>query len=133
MNCAAIQRSLLSCERPEQPPLEVCRHLVGCDACRDCQRRLVEVEQQLPLLPVPPSTGREAFVARVRAGEVPVAGRSGVLPLWLQRSRPPLKERGLKKLALAFALAAALSAFALGWWAWPHAVDPYKARQEQRN
>jgi hypothetical protein len=138
MNCATIQRSLLSCERPDQPPVELRRHLAECDACRALQRRLVQLEEQLPLLPVPPSSGREAFLQRIRAGDA-VADPAAGPTIWLQGK--PLKERGLQKLALALAMAAALAVFALGWWAWPHqgtvsrnvAVDGVKARQQHRD
>jgi len=155
MNCAKSEHCLLSCERPEQPPTEVRRHLAQCPACRALQRRLVEVEQHLPRLPVPPAPGRAAFLARVRAGDIPAAGPADTSPK-RQRGDGPvagapgschrpagslphtLKERALRKVALAFALAAALAAFALGWWAWPHDSDPagrspIAARQQQRD
>jgi hypothetical protein len=37
---------------------------------------------------------------------------------------PGPKERGLRKLSLAFALAASLLVFALAWWSWPHNPIP---------
>jgi hypothetical protein len=139
MNCEQIQHCLLNCERPEQPPVEVRRHLARCADCRASQRRLVELEQRLPQLPVPPSAGREAFLARVRAGDLPAPAGSSVLSLWLRRDKPR-KERGLRKLALAFSLAAALAVFALGWWAWPHnaggpasPMSPLATRQKERD
>jgi hypothetical protein len=49
---------------------------------------------------------------------------------------PGPKERGLRKLSVAFALAASLLIFALGWWAWPHNNNPNPTRQltqEQRD
>jgi hypothetical protein len=36
------------------------------------------------------------------------------------RPGPGVREGGRQKLAVAFALAAALAVFAVGWWAWPH-------------
>jgi len=123
MNCDKIQYSLLASATPEQPAAEVRHHLSHCGACRALQRRLVQVERQLPLLPVPSSSRRDLFVRQVQQGEgLP---RPAVLTsdLW-RRPRPSPKERGMQKVALACALAAALASFALAWWAWPHKETP---------
>ena len=139
MNCAKIQRSLLASENPGQPATEVVLHLARCAECAALQRRLVEVERQLPLLPVPPSARRAVFLRQVQLGETVLEPTISTSDLWLS-SRPPAKERGLQKLALAFALAAGLVVFALGWWAWPHkdtqshrTLDPIVSRQLQRD
>lgn len=121
MNCATTQRQLLAAERPDRPDADLRAHLAACPACRALQRRLLQIERQLPNLPVPPSTARPAFVRHfldeVSDSPTPPPVR---LPLPLSAAGTRAKDRALKKLALAFALAAALLVFAIGWWAWPH-------------
>lgn len=112
MNCDAAQRRLLAAEQPDRPTDEVRRHLDGCPACRLLARRLVQVERQIPLLPVPPSLGKEVFIRRFRRSAAPVV-LHGPIP-W---SIPP-KERGLRKLSLAVAIAAVLAVFAIGLWSY---------------
>ena len=82
------------------------------------------MEQQIPALPVPPSSARDAFVRRFRTTNGPVV-RHVALP-W---PTPP-KERGLQKLSVAVAIAAVLAVFTLAWWSWPHG-PPVPSRQEQ--
>jgi hypothetical protein len=141
MNCLKIRNRLLADPTPAQPSVEVLRHLGRCAACRSLQRRLVEVEKQLPMLPVPPAPGRAAFLRRIRQGEGVLAPAVSTSDLWLN-PRPRDKERGLRKVALAFALAAGLLILALGWWTLPHTpsglssknpIDPYKQRQNKRD
>jgi hypothetical protein len=145
MNCHTAQRRLLGSERPDEPSAEVEGHLAACAACRAWQQRLAEVERLLPLLPVPASAARGELVQRVLSGPLPPPAEPApgppVPPLLSRPSLPtaPPKERGLRKLALAFALAAALGAFAVGWWAWPHeapgllpALDPVALQREER-
>ena len=117
MNCDAARRRLLAEERPDQPADDVRRHLAACPACRALSRRLTLLERQIPRLPVPPSSAKSAFLRRfVRTGG-PVVRR---LPLpW----PTPVKERGLKKLSLAVAIAAVLAVFTLAWWSWPHVAS----------
>ena len=89
------------------------RHLAACPACRVWGRRLALAEQQIPLLPVPASSAKDAFVRRFRRTGGPVVRR---VPLpW----PTPAKERGLRKLSLAVAIAAVLAVFTLGLWSWP--------------
>jgi hypothetical protein len=123
VNCTVIQRRLLSLEQPEQPPAEIKSHLAQCPSCRTWQRRLVQMERQVPLLPIPPSTMKEQFVQRflgTPSGES--ARRTIADPTTLSHYNlaPGPKERALRKVSLAFALAASLLVFALGWWSWPH-------------
>jgi hypothetical protein len=145
MNCDTAQRRLLGSERPDEPSPEVEAHLADCAACRAWQQRFLEVERSLPLLPVPASAARGELVQRVLSGPLPPpaepAPEPPLLPLLSRPSlpAPPPKERGQRKLALAFALAAALGAFAVGWWAWPHqggggpgAQDPVALQREER-
>jgi hypothetical protein len=114
MNCTAIRKRLLACEQPDFPPPEVRDHLTDCADCRALQQRVVQIERQITELPVPASEGRASFVLRFLAGD------EAFRPL---HPSPGLrhKENGRLKAAVAFALAAGLAAFALGWWAWPQA------------
>jgi hypothetical protein len=114
MNCTAIRNRLLACEQPDFPPPEVREHLADCAACRAVQQRVVQLEQQIVALPVLPSDGRAAFVLRFLAGD-----EAGGSPA--RRPGPRLKDNVRRKVALAFALAAGLAIFALGWWAWRQA------------
>ena len=123
MNCTIIQRRLLSAEQPDHPPTEILDHLAECPRCREWQLRLVRMEQRIPLLPVPPSTAKAELLARILSANPRAVVRQIVAV------RPPArwssmtngqKERGLRKMSVAFALAASLLVFALAWWAWPH-------------
>lgn len=75
---------------------------------------MVQIEQQIAAMPVPASDARASFVLRFLAGE---EAFRPVRPSQVLHS----KETGRLKAAVAFALAAGLAAFALGWWAWPPA------------
>jgi hypothetical protein len=115
MNCDRLRRVVLAAERPEPPPLEVRPHLSGCSSCRDWLRRLGTIERQMSLLPVPPSEGKERLLRQLRdvaPGRAPFHGQSVPLPAGS-------KERALRKLAVAFALAATVAAFAVGLSFWP--------------
>ncbi len=123
VNCTVIQRRLLTAEQPDQPAADVQGHLDQCPACRAWQRRLVQVERQIPLLPVPPSTAKAELLQRILDTGPRETVRSAVAERpTLPRSplAPGPKERALRKLSVAFALAAALLVFALGWSVWPH-------------
>jgi hypothetical protein len=113
MNCDAARRLLLD-EHSGRSSDDVRRHLLGCAPCRLLAQRLTQVERQIPRLPVPPSSARDAFMRRFRASTGPVV-RHVALP-W---PTPP-KERGLQKLSVAVAIAAVLAVFTLAWWSWPH-------------
>jgi hypothetical protein len=62
MNCKVIQRRLLGTESPDHPGAEVQAHLDQCAPCREWQSRLLQVEHQVARLPIPASTGRDAFL-----------------------------------------------------------------------
>jgi hypothetical protein len=113
MNCDAARRRLLADEHPDRPTDDgVRRHLAACSACRALARRLAQVEGRIPHLPVPPSSAKAVFVRRFLRAGGPVVRR---VPL----SWPtPVKERGLKKLSLAVAIAGVLAVFAIGLWSW---------------
>ena len=65
MNCNLVQRRLLSIEDPAEAPADVRAHLACCQPCRDWQGQLVQLEQHVPLLPVPRSRGKRRFLARL--------------------------------------------------------------------
>jgi hypothetical protein len=71
MNCEIIQRRLLGVENPARPPAELQAHLDSCGACRDWQGRLLQVETNIPRLPVPASETRDVFLRSLTA---PAAG-----------------------------------------------------------
>jgi hypothetical protein len=115
VNCTIIQRRLLAAEQPERPAAEVQSHLAECPACRAWHRRLLHLERHIPLLPVPPSEGKAELLRHLLR-----AAPREALPPTLRWATAGAKERALRKLSLAFAMAAALLLFALAWWAWPH-------------
>jgi hypothetical protein len=125
MNCDTTRRQLLASLQPEKPSAEVRAHLALCPACRSLHRRLVQIERQLPLLPVPPSEARDALVQTILEEPAPVPeplpapARPTVRLPW-QASRGS-REGGRQKLALAFALTAALVLIALTLLLWPQA------------
>jgi hypothetical protein len=123
VNCTIVQRRLLSTEQPEQPPTDLLGHLADCSSCREWQRRLVRMEQRIPLLPLPPSTAKAQLLERILSASPSEMVRSVVAvrpPARWSTATSGTKERGLRKMSLAFALAASLLIFALAWWAWPH-------------
>jgi len=69
MNCQQCQRHLLSCERFDSQPPEVAGHLVECLDCRKWQKRLLQIESQVPALPLPVSQGKEQFVHSFLQGD----------------------------------------------------------------
>jgi hypothetical protein len=143
VNCTVIQRRLLAAEQPAQPPAEVKSHLAQCPSCRTWQRRLIHMERQLHELPVPPSTAKDELLERILGTPSGASSRTKIADtpvLWRSSLAPGPKERGLRKVSVAFALAASLLVFALAWWSWPrdavhivnrqHAAD--RARLEAR-
>lgn len=119
MNCTVIQRRLLLAEQPEQPPAEIKSHLAQCPACRAWHLRLVQMELLIPQLPVSPSTAKTQFLERMKEESGRTKQNALVHPSSFTL-RPFKKERGLRKLSVAFAMAASLLVFALAWWSWPH-------------
>ena len=136
MSCMVIQRQLLSAEQPEQPAADIKSHLAQCPSCRAWHRRLVQMERQIALLPIPPSTARHSFLQRLTGTSSCATGRQAIADpatLWRSPLVPGPKERALRKVSLAFALAASLLVFALAWWSWPHEhiAAPQIDQQEQ--
>lgn len=116
MNCNQVRHTLLGQERPDHPGPDEARHLANCPACHTWLRRLVRLERQLALVPVPECAPPVAFLERI-AGDT-------TTPLVTPPLRPAndqrrIREAGRQKLALACALAATLAMFTFAWWAWP--------------
>lgn len=78
MNCQTVQNQLLILEDPAKPDEAVRIHLRDCAPCQRWQRRLLQLERHVPLLPVPPSLAREAMVQRFLAGIAPTSGTNGI-------------------------------------------------------
>jgi hypothetical protein len=126
MNCQHVQRRLLAAERPEQVGADLKRHLAECPSCLALQGRIVQLESDLPHLPVPVSTRRAAFVANFvqqTPAELPASDRPTLPLVKLDRRATPVKERGHRKLAVALAVAACLAFLAVGLFAYQMAPD----------
>jgi hypothetical protein len=115
MNCNLIRKHLLGSEQPNRPPTPVADHLAECAPCREWHRQLVRMEQLVPHLPVARSSGKIDLVREVLHGPAYGPHRPGEPTEGWQR-----KERGLRKLAVAAALAAGLLICAFGIWLWRH-------------
>jgi hypothetical protein len=98
------------------------------------------MERQVRQLPLPPSTAKEQFLERMKE-EGGRMNKAILIPIHPSAFllHPFKKERGLRKLSVAFALAASLLIFALAWWMWPHKpvtspdlVQIEQAKLEQR-
>jgi hypothetical protein len=114
MRCATAREQLFGAERPGQPSQALATHLEGCRDCRALQWRLERLERDLPRLRVPPCPPPAALLERV------LHGPEGALVRVPARAwhRPDRRQGGRQKLALAFALAASLAVFAVGWGMW---------------
>lgn len=139
MSCSAIQNELLGSDNPAEPSAAVRAHLARCRVCRAWHRRLLQMEEQLPQLPVPVSAAGSRLVRQIldtpSGSELPAP----LLRPQLRLVLPPAaraRQRGQQKVALAFALAAAMLFFAVCWWAWSRHGDstgaPLVASLEQR-
>jgi hypothetical protein len=123
MSCDATRRQLLSAEHPDRPPPALRPHLAECASCRDWLSNLSEIELRVPYLPVPPSDSAKARLLKLLREPPLVPESMRVVPPVLPFTPP--KERGLRKLSVALALAAAVVLFAVGLSAWPrHGVAP---------
>jgi hypothetical protein len=110
MNCKIVRDQLLQAERPERPTADLAAHLGQCPPCRQWHHRLVQLEREVPLLPVPPSQGKAALFERLVGERIaprprPAANRpSRWKALFQSPALPPA------------ALAASLLLFAGLWW-----------------
>jgi hypothetical protein len=112
MSCEATRRHLLSLERPDRPPAALRPHLAECPACREWVIGLTELEARVPYLPVPPSEAAKARLLK-QLREPALVPESLRVEIPILPFTPP-KERGLRKLAVAMALVAALVTVAIG-------------------
>jgi hypothetical protein len=120
MTCDTVQRHLLSLNEPQRPPAELRRHLAACFACRRVLGRIVEIEQQVAAIPVPPSTGKDALMHRILTDPTI---RASVR----DRTRAPKVYRWRPALAAAAALligVTALVAVRRPWQSGPVAASP---------
>jgi hypothetical protein len=104
MNCELCERRLLASPDPDDLPAEVALHLAECPACRDRQRRLLEIEAQVPLLPVPVSYAKGRFLQRILNEQLPVEAPATV----------PLRRRRGHRVALVLGGMAAAVAVTVG-------------------
>jgi hypothetical protein len=129
MTCDPIRQRLLASERPDKPASAEANHLAGCSSCRAWLRRVVQLEEMLPKIPIADPGPPEELLALFRT-----AGVKPVVPPPAQRlpSFRPKREGARQKLALALSLAATLSLFAITWWAVPHSkIAPSKATKNR--
>jgi hypothetical protein len=131
MNCQSIQSLILASEHPDRLAPEVERHLARCPACREVQQSLLRIEADIPTLPVPPSGGPVILFRTLVNPVIDTTGSGRFVP---RPDRPRrLSEASRQKLALAFALAASLLVFAIGFWAWPRGLVPFERDAHARD
>jgi hypothetical protein len=139
MNCQRIQTRLLYLETPDQPPPRIEAHLADCPACREWQRRLLQLERNASFLPVPASRSRDKFLAQFRSAPVhtplpnqkrATADLPAILPLvrpeasGLPEAAPAVLSArrahawgSHKRWTVSAAAAAVLLVVLAGWWA----------------
>ena len=99
----------LNAPDPSAPPPDVAGHLaMTAWRASELQRRLVTIERQVRLLPVPASDARQQFLQRILTEPLP--GRD-TLPL-----RRPVWRRLALGHGMAAAAVAAISSSAASWW-----------------
>ncbi len=119
MKCPVVKRYLCRLENPERPCQAVRDHLIHCGGCRKVQEGLLQLENQVRLLPIPESDAKLPFLSLFRGGRVgkaPVTDRH-----WLSWQ---VRDRARRKLALAASLAAGIVLFAIGWFILQHTKVP---------
>jgi hypothetical protein len=116
VNCDTIHRRLLALEFPDQPGEDLRQHLDACPACRAWHEQVVQLERDVLQLPAPSPVHKAAFLSGLLQDTPSSMPTPGVLTLREFRSRPPQRERGLRKMAVAVALAASLLVVAFGIW-----------------
>jgi hypothetical protein len=73
MNCEQCQRQLLNCQDVDHLAVELQAHLAECMACRQWQRRLLQIESNVRSLPIPASTAKQAFQQQILLGPISMA------------------------------------------------------------
>src|SRR5438132_1556387 len=90
MKCSHVQRQLLTLETPGRPPAEVTLHLAACPVCQEWQRHLLQIEANLPRLPVPHSTGKARFLQKLgKKATLEKVPEPAILPLPSRSRRWP--------------------------------------------
>lgn len=117
MKCKHAQQRLLTNAEPARALGSLAAHLSDCLSCQELQRHLLFLESSSKMLPIPPSQNRDRFVQRFLTGPVCVDEEPPTIRF---ERRVVDKERGMRKIALAFALSAALVLIAACVWAWQH-------------
>jgi hypothetical protein len=116
MKCPVVKRYLFRLENPDRPCQAVRDHLTHCDACRKVQDGLLQLENQVRLLPLPESDAKLPFLSQFRGGTL------GNAPAMDRHWLPwQVRDRARRKLALAASLAAGIVLFAIGWFILQHA------------
>lgn len=125
MSCDAVQNRLLSQSDPRRLSEETRRHLSDCSSCQLMSARLVQLDDQLRNLPVPPSDPdvREAFIDRVTA-DGPVITRIPTIPR--RDSVVDLPELLLKngRWGYTAGIAAAIMLAVGAWWMTAGVTEP---------
>jgi hypothetical protein len=132
MNCDVIQRNLLGRERPDRPSADAVAHLAGCAACREWLQRLLQIEDAVIHLPVPPAeAARSALVRRILADKAdngaPAADKrrrsiAMVVGSWIMDAHAAPRRRVAA--GLVAGVAAALLLFVTGWLVWDSGRQP---------
>jgi hypothetical protein len=117
MNCDLVQRRLLSSADPETVPADLRAHLAVCGCCRDWQQHLVQIDRNIPLLPVPRSRGRarllQRFLPQAEQAENRQEREKQIVPSPVARSSPPPLRLGPGRMSWTVRLAAATAALVL--------------------
>jgi hypothetical protein len=127
MTCEQLQNHVLGLEVPARPESADARqHLRACPSCRDWQRQLVQLEQAVPLLVIPPAeAARSELMRRILAGGEAAKPQAEKQPrrsvamilgsLILDPHASPRRRVGA---GLVAGLAAAAILFVAGWLVW---------------
>lgn len=119
MICSKTQRWLLTHDQNETPEASIHGHLADCPQCRGMQKRLLWVESLVGQIPVPATSARQRFVDQIRMGPSDLTTIQSPADRWLTKHPLRSRERGIRKVALAVALAASLAIVAFGLWNLP--------------
>jgi hypothetical protein len=134
MNCEAARKHLLGSECPDRPSAEVSAHVVACDACREWQQRLVQMESAVRQVSLPRAdAARSALVRRILTEKPTAKPKSSprlvvngkaeprpsvarVVGSWIMD--PHASPRRRVAAGLVAGVAAALLLFFTGWLIW---------------
>lgn len=66
MNCTIAQRRISALDDPASLPASLQQHVDGCPACHDWQRRIVQIDNHVLHMPVPPSFAEATVLHRLQ-------------------------------------------------------------------